>query len=114
MTSAYERYEEFVCTDADRILLRGNNASFSSSTCLRRADFLTCYNVAVAVLGAVLFLLGHVPGGGLALEEALNQQKVRKLNYRCAFLLYFHRHLAKWWPTCQQRHTHARVPRTPP
>lgn len=96
VSSAYEHNEEFMYTDADRTLLRVNNASFLVySACLRQADFLTCYNVAVAVLGAVLFLLGHIPGGRLALKEALNQQKVRKRDYRSAFLLYFNRHLAK-------------------
>ena len=36
---------------------------------------LTCYYVPVAVLGAVLLLLGDVPRGRLALEEALYHQQ---------------------------------------
>lgn len=45
---------------------------------IRQARFLTCYNVAVAVLGAVLFLLGHIPGGRLTLEKALNSRSIKK------------------------------------
>lgn len=40
---------------------------------------LTRYNVPVAILGSVLLLLGHIPGGRLTLEEALyHQQHARK------------------------------------
>ena len=36
---------------------------------------LTGYDVAVAILGAVLILFGHVPGGRLAFEETLQHQQ---------------------------------------
>lgn len=55
------------------------------NTNINKASSLTCYDVPIAVLGAVLLLLSHIPGGRLALEEALYHQQQtkqsRKENY---------------------------------
>lgn len=42
---------------------------------INHSCLLTGYYVPVAVLGAVLLLLGNIPGGRLALEEALYHQQ---------------------------------------
>lgn len=46
----------------------------------RYPDFLlTCYDVPIAIFGTILLFLGDVPGGRLALKEALyHQQQTKK------------------------------------
>lgn len=46
--------------------------------CSNADVLLTCYDVPVAVFGTILLLLGHVPGGRLALKEALYHQQHTK------------------------------------